>query len=150
MHMSYAYMQTRSLRSSLPIYFIRGGRLRLADEFILFRRAVRNFAKHHDVYATFMANPMAGQPVSAMHVHQSVVDAETGRNLFATANGRDSAAFRSYIAGLIRFMPQISPMWAPNVNSFRRMRPDSSAPIKVQWGADNRNCGFTSEERRVG
>src|SRR3546814_7520643 len=39
-------------------------------------------------------------------------------------------------------MPQISPMWAPNVNSFRRMRPDSAAPINVQWGEDNRSCGF--------
>ena len=63
------------------------------------------------------------------------------RTLIA-ANGRDSAAFRSYVAGLIRFMPQISPMWAPNVNSFRRMRPDSAAPINVQWGVDNRSCGF--------
>src|SRR3546814_19497015 len=33
-------------------------------------------------------------------------------------------------------------MWAPNVNSLRRMRPDSSAPINVQWGEDNRSCGF--------
>ena len=39
-------------------------------------------------------------------------------------------------------MPQVAPLWAPNVNSFRRMRPDSAAPINVQWGVDNRSCGF--------
>ncbi len=128
--------------AQLEVNFMHGDPLRLADEVFLFKRVVRNVAKQHSVYATFMANPMAGQPGSAMHIHQSVVDAETGRNLFATANGRDSAAFRSYVAGLIRFMPQISPMWAPNVNSFRRMRPDSAAPINVQWGVDNRSCGF--------
>ena len=128
--------------AQLEVNFEHGDPLRLADEVFLFKRVVRNVAKQHGVFATFMAIPMAGQPGSAMHIHQSVVDAATGRNLFATANGRDSAAFRSYVAGLIRFMPQISPMWAPNVNSFRRMRPDSAAPINVQWGIDNRSCGF--------
>ncbi len=77
-----------------------------------------------------------------MHIHQSVVDSTTGKNLFANANGRDSAMFKSFIAGLARYMPQVAPLWAPNVNSFRRMRPDSAAPINVQWGVDNRSCGF--------
>ena len=73
---------------------------------------------------------------------QSVVDADTGRNLFATSNGRDSSLFRSHIAGLVRLLPQVAPLFAPNVNSFRRMRPDSAAPINVHWGVDNRSCGF--------
>jgi glutamine synthetase len=128
--------------AQLEVNFIHGDPLKLADSVFLFKRVVRNVAKQHGVYATFMANPIAGQPGSAMHIHQSVLDSETGKNLFSTSNGRDSALFRSYIAGLIRLMPQISPMWAPNVNSFRRMRPDSSAPINVQWGEDNRSCGF--------
>jgi glutamine synthetase len=128
--------------AQLEVNFIHGDPLKLADSVFLFKRVVRNVAKQHGVYATFMANPIAGQPGSAMHIHQSVLDLETGKNLFSTSNGRDSALFRSYIAGLIRLMPQISPMWAPNVNSFRRMRPDSSAPINVQWGEDNRSCGF--------
>ncbi|GGJ43168.1 glutamine synthetase [Sphingopyxis bauzanensis] len=128
--------------AQLEVNFEHGDPLRLADEVFLFKRAVRSVAKQHGVYATFMANPMAGQPGSAMHIHQSVVDAATGKNLFSTANGRDSAMFRSYIAGLVRYMPQIAPLWAPNVNSFRRMRPDSAAPINVQWGEDNRSCGF--------
>lgn len=128
--------------AQLEVNFIHGDPLKLADQVFLFKRITRNVAKQHGVYATFMANPMAGQPGSAMHIHQSVVDAETGRNLFSTQNGRDSALFRSFIAGLVRFMPQVSPLWAPNVNSFRRMRPDSAAPINVQWGEDNRSCGF--------
>jgi glutamine synthetase len=128
--------------AQLEVNFLHGDPLRLADEVFMFKRVVRNVARQHGVYATFMANPIAGQPGSAMHIHQSIVDAETGKNLFATANGRDSAAFRSYVAGLVRFMPQIAPMWAPNVNSFRRMRPDSAAPINVHWGTDNRSCGI--------
>jgi glutamine synthetase len=128
--------------AQLEVNFIHGNPLKLADSVFLFKRVVRNVARQHGVYATFMANPMAGQPGSAMHIHQSVVDIDTGKNLFSTSNGRDSALFRSHVAGLIRLMPQISPMWAPNVNSFRRMRPDSAAPINVQWGLDNRSCGF--------
>ena len=77
-----------------------------------------------------------------MHIHQSVVDSETGKNIFSTATGRESSVFRSYVAGLIRLLPQVMPLFAPNVNSFRRMRPDTGAPINVQWGTDNRSCGL--------
>ena len=77
-----------------------------------------------------------------MHIHQSVLEVGTGKNIFSRADGGDSSAFRSYIAGLARLLPQIAPMFAPNVNSFRRMRPDSDAPINVQWGKDNRSCGL--------
>jgi glutamine synthetase len=128
--------------AQLEVNFVHGDPLRLADEVLLFKRIVRQVALEHGVYATFLAKPMSNQPGSAMHIHQSVLDAATGKNIFTTANGRDSALFRSYIAGLARLLPQISPMFAPNVNSFRRMRPDSDAPINVQWGSDNRSCGL--------
>jgi len=128
--------------AQLEVNFLHGEPLRLADEVLLFKRIVRQVALEHDVYATFLAKPMSGQPGSAMHIHQSVLEVGTGKNIFSRSDGRDSAAFRSYIAGLARLLPQISPMFAPNVNSFRRMRPDSDAPINVQWGSDNRSCGL--------
>ena len=128
--------------AQLEVNFLHGDPLRLADEVLLFKRIVRQVALEHDVYATFLAKPMSGQPGSAMHIHQSVLEVGTGRNIFSRADGRDSSAFRSYIAGLARLLPQVAPMFAPNVNSFRRMRPDSDAPINVQWGSDNRSCGL--------
>jgi glutamine synthetase len=140
--------------AQLEVNFNHGDALRLADEVLLFKRIVRQVALLHGVYATFLAKPMSDQPGSAMHIHQSVLDIETGKNIFSTGSGKDSALFRSYIAGLARLLPQVSPMWAPNVNSFRRMRPDSDAPINVQWGADNRSCGLRipgsdSKNRRI-
>jgi glutamine synthetase len=140
--------------AQLEVNFNHGDPLRLADEVLLFKRIVRQVALLHGVYATFLAKPMSDQPGSAMHIHQSVLDIETGKNIFSTGSGKDSALFRSYIAGLARLLPQVSPMWAPNVNSFRRMRPDSDAPINVQWGADNRSCGLRipgsdSKNRRI-
>jgi len=127
--------------AQLEVNFLHGDPLRLADEVLLFKRIVRQVALAHDVYATFLAKPMSNQPGSAMHLHQSVLDAH-GKNIFSTANGRDSVLFRHYIGGLVRLLPQIAPLFAPNVNSFRRMRPDSDAPINVQWGSDNRSCGL--------
>ena len=128
--------------AQLEVNFLHGNPLRLADEVLLFKRIVRQVALEHGVYATFLAKPMSDQPGSAMHIHQSVLDLTTGKNIFSTSNGRDSVLFRSYIAGLARLLPQVSPRFAPNVNSFRRMRPDSDAPINVQWGTDNRSCGL--------
>jgi glutamine synthetase len=128
--------------AQLEVNFLHGDPLRLADEVLLFKRIVRQVALEHGVYATFLAKPMSDQPGSAMHIHQSVLDLTTGKNLFSTSTGKDSVLFRSYIAGLARLLPQVTPMFAPNVNSFRRMRPDSDAPINVQWGSDNRSCGL--------
>jgi len=99
-------------------------------------------ALNHGVYGTFMAKPMEHQPGSAMHLHVSVEDAGGGGNLFADANGEDSRMFRAFIGGLQTYLPRVAPLFAPNVNSFRRMRPSYSAPINVQWGRDNRSCGL--------
>lgn len=127
--------------AQLEINFVHGDPLALADQVLLFKRIVRQVALAHGVYATFLAKPMSDQPGSSMHIHQSLLD-ESGRNIFSTPNGRDSVIFKNYIAGLVRLLPQVTPMFAPNVNSYRRMRPDSDAPINVQWGSDNRSCGL--------
>ncbi|MCB2468828.1 type I glutamate--ammonia ligase, partial [Listeria monocytogenes] len=85
-----------------------------------------------DMYATFMAKPMAGEPGSAMHVHQSVVDAESGKNIFRTADGSPSALFQQYIGGLQRYMPSAMAIVAPYVNSYRRIVRETAAPINLQ------------------
>ena len=59
-----------------------------------------------------------------------------------TRSAATAALFRSHVAGLQRFLPQVMPLLAPNVNSFRRLRPYSDAPINVQWGVDNRSVGL--------
>jgi glutamine synthetase len=128
--------------AQMEINFNHGEAMRLADQSFLFKRTVRQAALRHNIYATFMAKPLANQPGSSMHIHQSVLEIETRRNLFADTLGRDTAQFRSHVAGLQRFLPQVMPMLAPNVNSFRRLRPYSDAPINVQWGVDNRSVGL--------
>jgi glutamine synthetase len=138
----------------MEINFQHGEPLGLADKVFYFKRTLREAALKHDMYATFMAKPMAGEPGSAMHVHQSVVDGETGRNIFSNEDGSPSDLFRWYVGGLQTYMPSAMAIVAPYVNSYRRIVRRTAAPINLQWGVDNRTVGIRvpvsgSQDRRV-
>src|SRR5512145_1852410 len=102
----------------------------------------------------FMFKPMAREPGSAMHIHQSVVDSKTGKNVFSDQDGNPSPLFFSHIAGLQKYLPSAMALFAPNVNSFRRIILRHLAPINTQWGYDNRTAGLrvpisNAEGRRI-
>jgi glutamine synthetase len=126
----------------LEINFQHGDTLHLADQVLLFKRLVREAARDHGLAATFMAKPIAEQASSSMHLHMSVVDAASGVNLFADESGADSRMFGHFIGGLQTYIPHAMPLFAPHVNSFRRLRPTLSAPTNVEWARDNRSCGL--------
>lgn len=119
-----------------------GDPVRLADEIFFFKRMIREAALKHGCYATFMAKPIAGEPGSAMHIHQSVTDTATGRNIFAEADGAETAAFGHFIGGMQKHLPSVIALLAPYVNSYRRYVPDFAAPINLEWGRDNRTTGL--------
>ncbi|MBB4304979.1 glutamine synthetase [Rhodobium orientis] len=128
--------------AQMEINLRHGDPLELADQVFMFKRTIREAALRHDMYATFMAKPIADEPGSAMHIHQSIVDAETGANIFSGEDGDATPQFFSYIAGLQRYLPHVMCMLAPYVNSYRRLTRHSAAPINVQWGYDNRTVGL--------
>ena len=128
--------------AQMEINLIHGNALELADQAFLFKRTVREAALRHEMYATFMAKPMEEEPGSAMHIHQSVMDKKTGRNIFANEKGEHSEMFRAHIAGLQKYLPAAMPFLAPNVNSYRRITRFMAAPINLQWGFDNRTAGL--------
>ena len=132
--------------AQMEINFNHGDPLDLADQAFLFKRTLRQAALKHGIYATFMAKPLQAEPGSAMHIHQSVVDAATGTNLFADADGRNSRLFLAHVAGLQRYLPASMPLLAPNVNSYRRLRKHSDAPINTHWGWENRTVGLRVPE----
>ena len=120
-----------------------GDPLLLADQAFYFKRIIREAALNHDMFATFMAKPMRDQPGSAMHVHQSILDAATGTNLFSNKDGSESKHFRYFIGGSQHYLPQALPLIAPYVNSYRRfIDEESSAPTNFAWGYDNRATGL--------
>ena len=128
----------------MEINFFHADPLSLADEVFFFKRTLREAALRHDMFATFMAKPIAGEPGSAMHIHQSLVDKASGRNIFSNEDGTPSKEFYWYIGGLQKYVPAAMAMFAPYVNSYRRLARNTAAPINIQWGCDNRTVGIRS------
>ncbi len=128
--------------AQMEINLLHGNALDLADQAFMFKRTAREAALRHKMYATFMAKPHAKEPGSAMHLHQSVVDKKTGKNVFSAEDGTPTPLFFAHLAGLQRYLPAAMALFAPNVNSYRRITRFQVAPINVQWGYDNRTAGL--------
>lgn len=140
--------------AQMEINLLHGAPIDLADQAFLFKRTMREAALRHEMYATFMAKPMENEPGSAMHIHQSVLDRKSGRNIFSDGSGEPDPLFFAYIAGLQKYAPAAMSFFAPNVNSYRRLTRFHAAPINLQWGYDNRTAGLRvptadAEARRV-
>jgi len=140
--------------AQLEINLRHGDPMCLADQVFFFKRLIREAALRCGCYATFMAKPMEAQPGSAMHIHQSVVAAESGRSIFSDETGAPTEAFRHFIGGQQAYLRAACCLMAPYVNSYRRLVPDMTAPINLDWGQDNRTTGLRvpispAEARRV-
>ena len=127
--------------AQLEVNLLHGDPLDLADQVVLFKRIARKAAQEEGIHATFMAKPIDGQAGSAMHLHVSLVDAK-GENLFADRDDADTPMFRHFMGGLQKYIPEAMPLFAPHVNSYRRIRPNFSAAANIEWSHDNRSCGL--------
>jgi glutamine synthetase len=126
----------------LEINLLHGDPVKLADEVFYFKRLIREAALRHDCFATFMAKPIEQEPGSAMHIHHSLLDTETGRNIFSGPQGGETDAFFHFIGGLQTHLPSAIAVLAPYVNSYRRYVKDHAAPINLEWARDNRTTGI--------
>jgi glutamine synthetase len=126
----------------LEINLRHGDPVKLADEVFYFKRLIREAALKHDCFATFMAKPIEDEPGSAMHIHHSILDIETGRTLFVGPQGGETDLFFHFIGGLQKHLPSAVAVLAPYVNSYRRFVRDHAAPINLAWGRDNRTTGI--------
>jgi glutamine synthetase len=135
------------------VNFRHGEPLRLADNVLHFKRALKHEAAEAGMQASFLAKQSPDQPGSALHVHQSVYDA-AGNNVFSLADGNDSTLFRAHIAGLQTYMRDALLLFAPYANSYRRFLSHWASPVNLEWGTDNRTAGLrvpgaAPEARRV-
>jgi glutamine synthetase len=128
--------------AQMEINFNHGAALELADQAFLFKRTVRQTALNHNVHATFMAKPMQEQPGSSMHLHLSVKETATGRNLFVGEDGSESEEFFHALAGMQRYLAGAMALMAPYVNSYRRHSLTEDSPTNLAWGMDNRTVGL--------
>ena len=140
--------------AQMEINFRHGDALHLADQILVFKRTMREAALKHDVAATFMAKPIADEPGSAMHIHHSINDIDTGKSIFSGPQGGETDAFFHFIGGMQTHLPSAIAVLAPYVNSYRRYVRDHAAPINLEWARDNRTTGIRvplsgPESRRV-
>lgn len=116
--------------------------LSAADKAVLFKTAVKEIAYRHNFVATFMAKWNKKLPGCGGHIHQSIWDLDMKKNLFFDSGSTNgiSPLMQNYIAGLLKCLPEILPMFAPNLNSYQRLAGGDWAPRTLTWGIDNRTC----------
>lgn len=114
--------------------------LEMADNTVIIKNAIREIARKHGLYATFMAKPWEHESGCGYHVHQSLWDLDLKRNYFEV----DEALGQNYLAGLIKLSREFMLLGSPNINSYKRFRVNSFAPTAVTWAHDNRTVSTRS------
>ena len=115
-----------------------------ADRAVLFKTGVKEIAHRHGLIATFMAKYHENLPGCSGHVHQSLWSKDGDRNLFYDPGNKNgmSSIMENYIAGQLFCLPYILPLYAPTVNSYKRLVEGAWAPTTLTWGIDNRTTAL--------
>jgi glutamine synthetase len=122
--------------------------LKMSDRLTFFRLMVKEIARKHGYFATFMPKPFANRTGSGAHYNMSLADLNTGANLFEEPNdprgcGLSNLGYQ-FIAGVLRHAPAICAVIAPTVNSYKRLIARGSmsgftwAPVYICYGNNNR------------
>ena len=119
----------------------------MADRASLFKYAVKSVANKYGITPSFMAKPKHGLPGCSGHTHVSVVDKD-GKNLFVRETKDETPKYpdiahlsdlgRHFLAGLLEGLPDVMPLLAPNVNSYKRLVENFWAPVTVSWGVEKK------------
>jgi glutamine synthetase len=118
--------------------------LEAGDRAVLFKTAVKEIAYKQGIMATFMAKINEHLPGCGGHVHQSLWDADRKKNLFYDEKdvSKMSETMKQYVAGQLLLIPQLLPMFAPTINSYKRLVEGAWAPTTLTWGLDNRTVAI--------
>ncbi|MET0984998.1 MAG: type I glutamate--ammonia ligase [Steroidobacteraceae bacterium] len=114
--------------------------LRMADNVMIYKYAVKNAARRHGKVATFMPKPIFGDNASGMHCHQSLW--KESKNLFFEPSGYalTSELCRWYTGGLLKHAPALMAFCAPTTNSYKRLVPGYEAPVNLAMSQRNRSA----------
>lgn len=114
-----------------------GDALTTADQHSIYKNGAKEIAAQEDHAITFMAK-FDEREGNSCHIHVSLADATTGSNAF----GADRTLFERFVAGQQAHLQELTLLFAPNVNSYKRYASASFAPTAVAWGEDNRTCAL--------
>lgn len=126
--------------SQLEFTFAPQDGIATADAMLIFRSAVKQICRREGLLATFMCRPALDNIFSSgWHLHQSLVDAESGKNLFAGEGDEVlSELGRQFTGGLLAHAAASSVFTTPTLNGYKRYQPHTLAPDRIAWGCDNR------------
>ncbi|MBN1945408.1 MAG: glutamine synthetase [Bradymonadales bacterium] len=116
--------------------------LQMADRHILFKEGIKILASKHGISACFMAKVHHDMAGSSCHIHISLFDEKGENALWDRERQGSSDLFRSFLAGCLAHSRELTLWFAPTVNSYKRYRATTFAPISVAWAEDNRTCGY--------
>jgi glutamine synthetase len=116
--------------------------LRMADKAALFKTAMKQVAAQRGLSVTFMAKWNADLPGSSGHLHQSLWKGKTNAFYDASDPQSLSATARHYLGGQVALMPELTALYSPTVNSYKRYVPGVWAPLTASWGPENRTCAI--------
>lgn len=117
--------------------------LQAADKAVLFKSTIKELANQHGISASFMAKWNENLPGCGGHIHQSLWNINADSNLFSgTFDEQKNGFLGQYVAGILRCMPDLMPIYAPTVNSYKRLHGGDWAPNSVSWGIDNRTVAL--------
>jgi glutamine synthetase len=127
--------------------------LKAADDALYFKRFVKGIARKYELAASFMAKPFLDRAGNGFHVHFSLLDRE-GRNVFDNGGPEGSDVMLNAVAGLLDMMRASALVFAPHLNSYRRLQPNAHAPTEVIWGYESRHAairipGGSNAARRI-
>ena len=113
--------------------------LKTADNIMTFKLVVKSIAKRHGLYASFMPKPISDVDGSGMHLNMSLW--RNGKNIFADSKGHLGISQEGYhfLAGLLRYAPEMTLIMNPLINSYKRLVPGYEAPIDITWSTCNRS-----------
>jgi glutamine synthetase len=124
--------------------------LTMADNVMTYRLVVKQIAINNGFYATFMPKPIFGINGSGMHVHQSLFRGERNAFFDAKDSYHLSKEARCYVAGLLKYAPEITAVTNQWINSYKRLVPGYEAPVYLSWARRNRSDLIRVPEYRPG
>ena len=114
--------------------------LTMADQTFTFKYVCKEVAAMNDLLLTFMGRPKTDNGGSGYHIHASMFDPKSNKNLFADPDGENGVSdqLRYFLGGQMAHARGMTAILAPTINSYRRFVLGAFCPFYMAWGWDNR------------
>jgi glutamine synthetase len=152
MNVSVSRLKKESGPGQIEVILKHTNALKAADDFLTLRDAAKGLAQKMGLIATFLPKPLQNEGPSGLHIHLSLRDKNSGKNVFFDPKDRRKLGFSrlgySFIGGIMDHIKGLMPLAAPIPNSYKRLFPsDVWVPVNITYGYDNRSVAVRIPSR---